>query len=60
MSLNLPDSTGRKALDVVCQDWSTLASGTKTNTVGDVSMVDCPNDGGLGFAFTLPDKFVGD
>ena len=57
--LNLPDATGRKALDVVCQDWAMLASGTTNPTVGEVSMVDCPKDGCLGFAFTLPDTFVG-
>src|SRR5262249_40325272 len=57
--LNLPDATGRKALDVVCQDWSQLASGTTSSTVGEVSMADCPKDGCLGFAFTLPDSFVG-
>jgi hypothetical protein len=58
--LNLPDATGRGALDVVCQDWSQLASGTTSPTVGELSMVDCPKDGCLGFAFTLPDNFVGD
>ena len=44
---------------MVCQDWAQLASGTTTATVGDVSMVDCPKDGCLGFAFTLPEAFVG-
>jgi hypothetical protein len=37
-----------------------MASGTTTATVGEVSMVDCPKDGCLGFAFTLPNNFVGD
>jgi hypothetical protein len=45
---------------VVCQDWSQLASGTTSpGVVGEVSMADCPKDGCLGFAFTLPDNFVG-
>ena len=52
-SLNRTDATGKKPLDVVCQDWSTLASGTTTETLGETSMVDCPKDGCLGFAFTL-------
>ncbi|MGD9765695.1 MAG: G8 domain-containing protein, partial [Candidatus Binatia bacterium] len=58
--LNLPDATGRNALDVVCQDWSQLASGTTSPVVGEVSMADCPKDGCLGFAFTLPSNFAGD
>ncbi|HSP99710.1 MAG TPA: hypothetical protein VL049_21015 [Candidatus Dormibacteraeota bacterium] len=58
-SMSTPDGTGKNPLDVVCQDWATYASGTASNTVGDLSLVDCPKTGCLGFAFTLPDSFVG-
>ncbi len=58
-TLNRPDASGRNALDVVCQDWSQLASGTTKLEVGEPTMADCPKDGCLGFAFTLPDTFVG-
>ena len=58
-SMSTPDGTGKNPLDVVCQDWSTYASGTSSNTVGDLSLIDCPKTGCLGFAFTLPDSFVG-
>lgn len=59
-SMNHPDGTTKKPLDVVCQDWATMASGTASNTVGALSLVDCPKTGCLGFAFTLPESFVGD
>lgn len=59
MSMNTPDGTGKKPLDVVCQDWATYASGTASDTAGDLSLVDCPKTGCLGFALTLPDGFAG-
>ncbi|MDX2167265.1 MAG: hypothetical protein SF182_09385 [Deltaproteobacteria bacterium] len=58
-SMSSLDGTGKNPLDVVCQDWSSYASGTTSNTVGDLSLVDCPKTGCLGFAFTLPEGFVG-
>ena len=58
-SMNTPDGTGKNPLDVVCQDWATYASGTTSDTVGDLSLIDCPKTGCLGFAFTLPVGFVG-
>jgi cell surface hyaluronidase len=58
-SMSTPDGTGKNPLDVVCRDWATYASGTSSNTVGDLSLIDCPKTGCLGFAFTLPDSFVG-
>ena len=58
-SMSALDGTGKNPLDVVCQDWSTYASGTASDTVGDLSLIDCPKTGCLGFAFTLPDSFVG-
>jgi len=58
-SMSTPDGTGKNPLDVVCQDWATYASGTTSDTVGDLSLVDCPKTGCLGFAFTLPESFVG-
>ena len=57
-SMNAPDGTGKNPLDVVCQDWATYASGTTSDTVGDLSLIDCPKTGCLGFAFTLPVGFV--
>jgi hypothetical protein len=57
-SMSTPDGTGKNPLDVVCQDWATYASGTASDTVGDLSLVDCPKTGCLGFAFTLPAGFV--
>jgi len=59
-SLQQPDASGRKPLDVICQDWASYASGTTAPTVGELSLVDCPDGGCLGFAFTLPSTFVGD
>lgn len=59
-SMSTPDGTGKNPLDVVCRDWSSYASGTTSDTVGALSLVDCPKTGCLGFAFTLPDSFVGD
>ena len=58
-SMNHTDATGNKPLDVVCQDWATYASGTTSDTLGEISLVDCPAGGCLGFAFTLPSDFVG-
>ena len=52
--MSTPDGTGKNPLDVVCQDWATYASGTASNTVGHLSLIDCPKTGCLGFAFTLP------
>src|SRR4029453_4518240 len=60
MSMNQTDATGKKPLDVVCQDWATYASGTTSDTLGEISLSDCPAGGCLGFAFTLPTGFVGD
>jgi hypothetical protein len=59
-SMNTLDATGKAPLEVICQDWSSYASGTKTDTLGERSLVDCPKDGCLGFAFTLPTGFHGD
>jgi len=39
-------------------DWSTRATGTRTETVGELSLVDCPEGGCLGLAFTLPSGFT--
>jgi cell surface hyaluronidase len=58
-SMSTKDGTGKNPLDVVCQDWATYASGTAKNQVGELSLIDCPKGGCLGFAFTLPDSFVG-
>jgi hypothetical protein len=58
-SLSQPDATGTNPLEVVCKDWATYASGTTTETLGDLSLVDCPAGGCLGFAFTLPQGFQG-
>jgi hypothetical protein len=58
-AMNHADATGQTPLDVVCHDWATFASGTTTAQEGELSLVDCPKDGCLGFAFTLPDSFVG-
>jgi len=57
--MNQPDTTGQGPLDVVCHDWATFASGTTTTTPGELSLVDCPSKGCLGFAFTLPAGFNG-
>ena len=57
--MNHTDATGNQPLDVVCQDWATYASGTTSDTLGEISLVDCPAGGCLGFAFTLPSDFVG-
>ncbi len=59
-ALQQPDATMRKPLDVVCQDWASYASGTSAATVGELSLVDCPDGGCVGFAFTLPANFAGD
>lgn len=58
--LDRPEGERRGALEVVCEDWAGVASGT--TTVGDVelSLADCPAGGCLGIAFTLPAGFVGD
>ncbi|MDX2167266.1 MAG: hypothetical protein SF182_09390 [Deltaproteobacteria bacterium] len=58
-SMSSKDGSGRNPLDTVCQDWATYASGTAKPQVGEVSFIDCPKGGCLGFAFTLPDSFVG-
>src|SRR4029453_11762936 len=58
-AMNQPDTTGQEPLDVVCHDWATFASGTTTTTPGELSLVDCPSKGCLGFAFTLPAGFNG-
>lgn len=58
-TLNQTDATGNPPLDVICHDWATFSSGTTTNTPGELSLVDCPANGCLGFAFTLPSTFVG-
>jgi hypothetical protein len=58
-SMSALDGTGKNPLDVVCQDWATYASGTVGDTPGNLSLVDCPKTGCLGFAFTLPESFVG-
>ena len=57
--MNETDATGKKPLEVVCQDWATYASGTTTDTLGELSLVDCPAGGCLGFAFTMPSDFIG-
>jgi hypothetical protein len=58
-SMSTLDGTNKNPLDVVCQDWASYASGTTSDAVGDLSLVDCPKTGCLGFAFTLPESFVG-
>jgi hypothetical protein len=59
-SLAHPDGSRQNPLDVICQDWATFASGTTapTPTPGELSLVDCPARGCLGFAFTLPANFT--
>jgi len=57
-SMNAPDATGSSPLDVVCQDWVTYTSGTKSVALSQVSLADCPAGGCLGFAFTLPGSFM--
>jgi hypothetical protein len=57
--LNQMDASGASPLDVICQDWVTYTSGTKSPTLSQVSLADCPGGGCLGFAFTLPDNFQG-
>lgn len=39
-------------------DWSTRATGTRTDALGELSLVDCPEGGCLGLAFTLPSGFT--
>jgi cell surface hyaluronidase len=58
-TLNQPDATGKAPLDVICNDWASYSSGTSTNTEGELSLIDCPANGCIGFAFTLPGNFVG-
>ena len=58
-AMNHIDATGKMPLDVVCQDWGTYASGTTGPTLGELSLVDCPAGGCLGFAFTLVPSFDG-
>jgi hypothetical protein len=58
-SLNQTDATGKPPLDVICNDWASFSSGTATNTEGELSLIDCPANGCIGFAFTLPGNFVG-
>ncbi|MFI5394194.1 MAG: G8 domain-containing protein [Candidatus Binatia bacterium] len=59
-SLAHADGSRQNPLDVICQDWATFASGTTapTPTPGELSLVDCPASGCLGFAFTLPIPFT--
>ena len=56
-SMNQPDATGDRPLDVVCQDWASFASGTVADEPQPLSLADCPADGCLGFAFQLPANF---
>lgn len=58
-AMNHVDASGKMPLDVVCQDWNTYASGTTSATLGELSLVDCPAGGCLGFAFTMAPSFVG-
>jgi hypothetical protein len=55
--LNLPDATGRNALDVVCQDWPAGEWDEQHGRRGLDGRLS--KDGCLGFAFTLPDNPVG-
>lgn len=59
-ALKHADGAKQNPLDVICQDWATFASGTTapTPTPGELSLVDCPANGCLGFAFTLPTNFA--
>ena len=41
-----------------CEDWSQLATGTRSPALGERSLVDCPEGGCLGLAFTLPAGFM--
>ena len=59
-SMNQSDASGAKPLDIVCQDWVSFVGGTLQNDPGEFSLPDCPAEGCLGFAFTLPDTFTGD
>jgi hypothetical protein len=56
-SLSHTDGSGKNPLEVICGDWGSFASGTKSDTSGELSLVDCPAGGCLGFAFTLPQGF---
>jgi hypothetical protein len=56
-ALSHPDGTMSNPLDVICNDWASFASGTEGEAPGELSLVDCPAGGCLGFAFTLPTGF---
>ncbi|MGH3581229.1 MAG: hypothetical protein ACRDUB_06565, partial [Mycobacterium sp.] len=59
-ALNAPTASETAPLDVICQDWVNFTSGTTpTANGGEISLADCPANGCLGFAFTLPSTFVG-
>lgn len=51
-------SMGTAAIDSICEQWSTLASGTVDNEPGELSLTDCPDGGCLGFTFTLTPEFT--
>jgi hypothetical protein len=57
-SMSRPDANGANPLDTVCTTWASLTSGKTKVGAADVSFVDCPAGGCLGFAFKLPNGFA--
>ncbi len=58
LSASFSEDDLKQTVEQACEYWATLTSGTLSGSTDHLSLADCPADGCLGYAFTLPATFT--